>query len=81
MEQYKAYLGLTGDMGFSLEATSEEEAITTALKKAAELLSDEKAQKFYLDNFVKLEVISVNDKKYHYPQSIKVRDILHGEAN
>ena len=32
MEQYKAYLGLTGDMGFSLEATSEEEAITTALK-------------------------------------------------
>ena len=61
------------------QTTSEEEAITTALKKAGELLSDEKAQQFYLDNFVKLEFISINDKSYHYPQKVKARNILHDE--
>lgn len=71
-------LKLVGDIGFSVEASSEEEAIKTAMKKAADFLHNEKSRKYYLD-FVKLEVASINNKRYEAPHTVSIKDIRHAK--
>ena len=63
MERYNVYLGWFLDMAWSGEAPSEEEAIKIALKRAAEMLINEKTGKYYLPG-VKLEVVAINGKGY-----------------